>query len=1379
MSNPATTPTLIETLASYVPALIIRRSLAQSTAVSEPVRESFAASVLFADISGFTALTEKLAQQGPVGVEELTRILNAYFGRLIALIHAHGGDIVKFAGDALLALWPVTADSDLASVTQQVAQCSLAIQQELSQYEVAEGLRLALRMGIGCGEVFTVHVGGVFKRWEFLVAGAPLVQVSMAEHQAQPGEIILAPEAWELVEASCRGQVLPTGGIRLEAIEKIFPLHPLQKPDLSGAAEVALRGYIPAAILARLSAGQSGWLAELRWVTVIFINLPDLNYATPIEQAQTVMQALQTALYRYEGSINKLSVDDKGITLVAALGLPPLAHEDDAVRGVQAALAMQAKLLELGERAAIGITTGRVFCGSVGSEQRREYTLVGHVVNLAARLMQAAPDDILCDETTYQIAHNRLTFEQLPAIKVKGKVDPVPVYRPSGQTKSVVRPQTKMVGRTIERKILTEKIQALLQDAAGGIVVIEGEAGIGKSRLVDDLQKQAKALKLKTLVGAGDAVEKSTPYYAWRSVFSQLFNLEAIASETLPDLELRRSNVLAQLQSTPDGLRFAPLLNLVLPLDFPENELTQQMSGKLRSDNIRELLLQILRGVTSEAPLLLILEDAHWLDSASWALTLAVTGRLSSVLLVIATRPLTDPLPLEYRQILQGSETQHLPLDPLPAKDTVKLICQRLGVKSLPEPVISLIHKKAEGHPFFSEELAFALRDAGLIILANGECHIAAEVGDLDTLDFPDTIQGVITSRIDRLIPAQQLTLKVASVIGRVFSFRALQNIHPIEVDKAQLVDYLNTLQQLDITPLETPEPELSYIFKHIITQEVAYNLMLFSQRRQLHRAVAEWYERTYVEDLTPFYPLLAHHWGKAEVFPNAIAYLEKAGEQALHSYANREAVLFFTEALRLDAQLQLPGLTTTPERRWQQARWQRQLGEAYLGLGQLLESRQHLEQSVALLGCPVPTQRINILGILLGQVGQQMLHRLLPQSFLKDSPAARPQLLEAARGYERITELNYYASQKIPTLCASICTLNLAERAGLSSELARAYANMCTVVSLIPLVSLAEAYARKALAAVESLDHLSTQAFVLSRTSVYAIGVGQWQKIREAIAQVIQISERLEDRRQWGEALVILAGVDYYQGRFVNSIERYTELYTVAQRKNDVQFQAWALSGRSQALLRLGRLDEAIADLDATFPLLLQSADRTREIVTYGVLGMVRLRQGELDLAQQAAEAATTLIADSSPTSRYLLEGYAGTTEVYLTLWEASLNLLDQASQPWEKLAQQSLASLHQYARIFPVNQPRYYLWQGLYFWLKGQQAQAYLIWQKSLAVAERLEMPYEAGLTHYQIGRHTTGIQQQKSIVRACEIFQNLGAVDDLTRAQAIMQRQSVESK
>ncbi|MFQ5617302.1 MAG: AAA family ATPase, partial [Anaerolineales bacterium] len=509
---------------------------------------------------------------------------------------------------------------------------------------------------------------------------------------------------------SVEGVSISGGFVRLTALRETLPSAPLELPTLREGMEAGLMAYIPGAVLKRLSALESGWLPELRWVTVLFINLPDLNYTTPLEQAQKAMRTLQTALYRYEGSVNKISVDDKGTILVAVLGLPPFAHEDDAVRGVQAALAMQDELTTLGWRSSIGVTTGQVFCGPVGNDVRREYTVMGDVVNLAARLMQVAAGEIRVDTVTYRDAQYRILFNPLPPVQIKGKATPVVLYRPQGEEHHIVHAQTQMVGRDQERAVIAARLQTLLRGGPGNVLLIEGEAGIGKSRLVQDLVRQAEALGIEYLMGAGDAIEKATTYHAWRPVFRQIFGMDTPGkADSLTLKDEQRAHILQQFEGDPDLQRLAPLLNDVLPLNWEDNEFTQDLAGELRANNTLELLVHLLQDSARQAPKVLILEDAHWLDSNSWALARAAQ-RVRSLLMVIVTRPMGEQAPAQYRKFLttwrgrQDAGPHHLVLDVLPPADVMKLVSQRLGVSRLPDAVTKLIHEKAEGHPFFAEE---------------------------------------------------------------------------------------------------------------------------------------------------------------------------------------------------------------------------------------------------------------------------------------------------------------------------------------------------------------------------------------------------------------------------------------------------------------------------------------------------------------------------------------------------------------------------------------------------------------------------------------------------------------------------------------------------
>ncbi|MEW5957938.1 MAG: AAA family ATPase [Chloroflexota bacterium] len=1404
---------LIETLASYVPALISRRLAVDPTPIHAPVSETFPAAVLFTDISGFTALTERLARQGPVGAEELSQLLNAYFSQLINLIVMHGGDVVKFAGDALLALWPAINENGrpdparLAAATRQAAHCGLLARDQLNDYPVTPEIRLSIKLTLGAGEILTMHLGGEYGRWEFLVTGAPLVQVGQAAAYAQAGDVLLSPEAWAQVEAIAAvapalspapegEKTVPNrhrGVIRLQALRLPAPASETaagqNTPALPPAVEAGLRAYIPGAVLTRLAALQTDWLAELRRVTILFVNLPNLNYAIPLEQAQSLMRTLQQEVYRYEGSINKLGVDDKGVTLVAAMGLPPLSHPDDPERGVRAAMTIQARLRQLGVKGAIGVTTGRVFCGSIGNDLRREYTMNGDVVNLAARLMQAATNDILCDAVTYQAAWASLAFEPLPPIKVKGKAEPVAIYRPLGEKEGTIRRETIIIGREAERDRLEEYLQTLLR-GGGGVILIEGETGMGKSRLVDDLLHQAETLGITRLVGGGDSIDKSTPYHAWRPIFKDIFKLETVPD----DPAAQRAHILTQLQTelvpaqTPIAenrepgaasqvdhwLRLAPLLKAVLPLEWPENELTAQLSGKVRADNTHELLVHLLqqavwRGQAAGQPYLLVFDDAHWLDSASWALAQLVAQQVQPLLLVIVTRPMTDPIPPEYSQLRGDSKTGLITLARLSLNDTAAFVSECLEVNSLPESLAEFIYSKADGNPLFSEELTYALRDAGFITVSDGQCRLASNLAGLHDLRLPETVQGVITGRIDRLTPSQQLTLKVASVIGRVFEYDTLRAVHPIEADKIRLPEYLDTLDRLDITQLEEPEPDLAYIFKQMTTQEVAYNMMLFSQRRELHRSVAAWYERTYAEDLSPFYSLLAYHWRAADVPAAAIEYLEKAGEQALHNYANEEAIEFFGEALALADRLRATAVSPPPQRRGQ---WEIKLGEAYVNWAKLSEGQAHFERGLALLGYPVPTGAVRLALSLAYQVSRQVICRTWPICRVGQRAADKETLLAAARAYEGLTAVYYFANKTLLTLYSAYRSLNLAEEAGPSPQLARGYASVGVINSFIPIHRSAEAYCRRARAMAQQIDNLPALAWVSLLSGVYYAGVGRWANAQEWLEQVIDLAQRLGDRSRGDDGVGNLAMVNYFCGRFSQSAQLYDDLLASAARRQDAHNQAWALRGQVYCLLVQGEFHEALARLQTIQDILAQNThivDEALNIDLHGLLALVHLRRGEAAPALAAADHALHLMAQTSPTSFLSLPGYAGVVETFLTLWEA-----DPGNSRLKEAARCAGRALRSYTRVFPIGQPQAWLWQGVFEWLSGRPARARKLWLKSRQAARRLDMPYVEGLAHDALGRHLPPGDPGRAehLAQARAIFARLEAGDNLQRTQKEIQ-------
>ncbi len=1121
MYEPHSLTSQLNIIASYLPDQVVRHYAAGASLASLPASTALDAGMLFADISGFTALAEQLTLSGPSGVEELSRILNITFSQLLDIIKAHGGDVIKFAGDALLAIWPAEREGMTGAVLR-AAQCALGIQKRISNfYRLIANNPLYLRIVVSGGSLSLLHIGGAYGRWEFLVTGEPLVDLAQAEQLARPGDVVVAESAWRFIAGRCSGerrclteQHCP--GIRLLEIHSALPPQARKRPSLNPAIEPALRAYVPGAVMNRIVAGQTAWLADLRRITVMFVNLPDLNHTTPVELAQTAMRSLQQLLYRYEGSINKLSLDDKGATLVAAMGLPPLSHVDDPARGVQAALAMQQVLNDLNFRSAIGITTGRAFCGEIGSDERREYTMIGDVVNLAARLMQAAGDcGILCDATTRQSfstmpANPTPAFETLEPITVKGKAEAIPVVRPffdSHTPPPNASPQVEPgalepVGRRRERQVLEQQLATLHHDGPGGAVLIEAEAGLGKSHLVWHTRRKAEDRRITTFIGAADATEQATPYYTWRGIFSRLLDLDVLSS-----VDDRRTHILSLLEDEPEVLQLAPLLNTVLLLDLPDNAITGQLSGKSRADATRNLLLRMIDDSAARSPKLLILEDAHWMDSASWALALAVVQRVQRVMLLVTMRPIAgsgaprpgDSIPPEYHRFRQQAIALHM--DALSAEEGVELVCRRLGVSSLPAPIAELIRERAQGNPLYSEALAFALRDTGLIQIVGDSC-VLAPGADLEQLSFPESVQGAIISRIDRLTPTQQLALKVASVFGRVFPYSALQAIFPTDIAADHLSDDLDTLARLDITIPDGRDPEPVYSFKHAIIQEVVYDLMLFSQRRQLHRAVAEWYERHYggnarepteipaeTDDdhahqrggqesaLAPYYSLLAYHWRQAGIVPRALTYLEQAGRHALRISALQDARAMFEQALDL--------LNSSDEAyvadpvRWRIS-LNRLAGEACQHLGDMGAARRYFNAS------------------------------------LKLARSTHNQIAEVA-ALSRIGRMLSEAGDYSGSQDTLTTALHLARPANAPSWLADVLANLGVLAFRQGLLQDAEAYFQESMLLASRLGDRLAVAYVLSNLGDVATARGAFDEARYCYEESLQTRRSLGHR--WGVA--------------------------------------------------------------------------------------------------------------------------------------------------------------------------------------------------------------------------------------------------------------------
>lgn len=1355
--------------------------LAMPTVEAMPAARDFVGAVLLLDIAGFTELTEKFALAGAEGAERLSDLLNLHFGPMTDTIIRHGGDVLSYAGDSLLAVWPASSLLELGAATAQAARAALEVQAVVKDRVLPGGFVLRQRAGLSAGPLTAVSVGGREGNWQFLVVGEPILAAGHANQEASSGTVVAIPDAWKQIQDASVGTLLDSGSVRLDAITE-EPAVASQALRLPAAVPALVRESVPLVVRDRIDAGQRAWLAEFRVVTVLFVNLQHVNLASEslFHDLQAAGATVQDVMLRYEGSVYQFLMDEKGVTAVCAFGLPPLAHENDAARGAEAALAIQRELSRLAISTSIGITTGKVFCCVYGSRSRRQYTLVGPGMNLAARFMQAAAGQVLGDALTASAARGSkaVTFEALTPVSVKGRTSPVAVFRPLWQVEEPRRLQSGsastpgIVGRTAERQVLDDALIALRQGKSG-VVVIAGEAGIGKSTLVDHFRNTARESTVRCLTATGDAIEKSTPYFAWRPIFREM-----------PGLALARigedassSNPVQQLQADPLIGELAPLLNGILSFEIPENDLTRQMNERARAETTQQLLLRLIQRWQADAPMAVMVDDAQWLDSASWRLSFLLS-RLPRTLVVVASRPLPEPLPEDYKSLLEQSSIRRIDLQALPATDTEVMLCRRLGVASLPPEVSQFIQERTAGQPLFSEELAMALRDAGLIEIQGTNCRLSAAVfasvrnpiEHFRSLNLPSTLQGVITSRLDHLPVPQQLALKVGSVMGQSFSAETLREIYPVDADRQHLSAMLHELEAAGL--IRHPSAG-SYAFTHALIQDVVYESVPYAHRRELHRAMAEWYERT--EDLESIYPLLAHHWRRAEHLPRAIDCSVEAGAIAMQSFANQEAVLFFTQAIQWDNErCSTAGVAPDPRRH---VEWELLLGKAYTNASRPAEAREHLERGLALSGRKVPASTAVATVALLREVGKQMLHRRWPGRYVARHATQSDEILEFARAYEALTEIYYLVDKPAHCLYAVFRSLNLAEEAATSPELARCYSSTGALLGFLTMHKSAEAYLDRATDVAARVDNAGAHAWVELAKGVYWAGVGGWEKGESALCESTSVCDRAGDRKRGDDGRTSMAAVRFFQGKFTEVLEWSEKVRASAEPRRDLRVLAEAARMRSYALLALNRVDEAAEALATLLTLreaLAGAGGTHRKEYVQVPYSRFHLLRDDFVAARAAADTAAAALAKQSNSAFDFLAERLVLAQTYLRLLKTAIsNGRDNGSQKNLIAATaKTCRALSSYARVFPVGRPAATRCAGQLAWLNGRTRKAQKLWQKSLETAQALKMRYDEGLVRIEIARHLPqdDVSRNQHLTLARVIFQELAASADLAELENV---------
>jgi len=724
-------------------------------------------------------------------------------------------------------------------------------------------------------------------------------------------------ECGQKVELKCSecGKTLPIGAKFCNECG-----HDLRKPKALTPVDYSQpQSYTPKFLADKILNTRGSIEGERKLVTIFFAdvaNYTSMSEKLDPEEVHQIMddcfKIIMDEIHKYEGTINQFTGDG-----VMALFGAPVAHEDHAQRACHAALSIQKAMGECGEkikqdigvdfRMRIGLNSGPVIVGSIGNDLRMDYTAVGDTTNLAARMeSEAKPGCILVSTNTHRIARDYFEFRSMGKIDVKGKEEPQDVYellKPSeAETRldvSVSKGLTRFVGRKKSIPGLME-VYAKAMSGSGQIVGVVGEAGVGKSRLLLEFKNRTSHDQYTYLEGRCLHYGGSMAYLPLLDILRSYFDIKEEDREYVINKKIKEKASKLGMK-LPDAVSpFQELLSLKVE-DDQYKKLDPQMKRVVTFEALRDLLIK----ESQQGALVLAVEDLHWIDKTSEDFLDYLTGWLANtqILLILLYRP-------EYtHQWGSKSYYNRIGLDQLGPASSAELISAILENGAVAPELREVILNRATGNPLFMEEFAHTLMENGSIRKKGDQYVLTRKASEIEV---PDTIQGIIAARMDRLEENLKQTMQVASVIGRDFAFRILD---AITGTKEELKSYLLNLQGLELIYEKRLFPELEYIFKHALIQEVAYNSLLNRRRKEIHEKIGNAIETAYPERLEEQYEALAHHFHHSANAEKALHYLKLAARKAARRYSFPEARHQYAEAVAI-----LDSMEATPERQRQRA---------------------------------------------------------------------------------------------------------------------------------------------------------------------------------------------------------------------------------------------------------------------------------------------------------------------------------------------------------------------------------------------------------------------------------------------------------------------------
>jgi class 3 adenylate cyclase/tetratricopeptide (TPR) repeat protein len=1099
-----------------------------------------------------------------------------------------------------------------------------------------------------------------------------------------------------------------------------------------------LRRYIPSVVAEGILHDQERLRGERREIAVLFADAVDFTRLSASLDAESVFNLINDLLsrlvecvHRYDGMVDKFTGDG----LMAVFGAP-IAHESDPELAVRAALDMQKRAAEfepiaraqLGAplKIRIGVHSGPVIAGILGTREQAAYTVIGETVNLAARLeASASPGSILVSSRVYRQTRALFNFRSLGTAQLKGVDQPVRVYEARGDravplpTRGVTGVESIFLGRDAEFSQLTGALEGFLDDGQGRLAVIQGEAGMGKSRLVSECLSTVDGDRVAVWWGHGLPYAQGVGYGVFRSLMQNALHGhpagtawdEMISPAMRPFLR----QMLEQPLTTDDR---ATLRNL-------EPERIKQLTTLA----MREWLLVNAR----QRPILLVMEDFHWADDLSRDMleSLVNLAQDAPVFFCVITRP-TPETPLDLPGLSEKEPASSptmlfLSLEPLSPEHSRSLLAHLIDLGDLTDRMIDTILGRAQGIPFYIEEFVRMLVEKDILRLGEERWEVASSVA-LEALEVPTTLRGLMMARVDRLPQDLQHVLRNAAVIGLQFSAQLLEEVEHRIRGTTSVEPSLDRLCDLGLL-VERPEAgEQVYAFRHILTQETIYNSLLRSRRPEMHRTVAECIEQLYAEDLSSQVEVLAFHYDQARVRDKALRYALLAGDRARARFANREAIEYYSRALQLSQHL-----SGHERERW----------EAAVGLGEVEQHIGEYEEAIA-------------------------LYKAALEDWGEASAEARAQvMLKMGQVWDKRGELEE-AEGWLRQGLAELDRVGMAYP-GLRAE---SYSELGWLSLRRGDLSAAQDWLGRGLELVEDTEHYDVLSSILNRLGGVHFHRGTWQPATMCVERALELREQLGDIVGMARSFNNLGILKKTSGDWEGALADYRRSVELHDQIGDVEGLALAHTNLGILHTERGEWDKAEENLRRSLEIA-QEIDHPYELAqAYKNLGRLNLLKGRWEESARHLDVAIPMYNEAGAEAHLNLnDAYYLQCRLYL-----NQNDIDQA-EIWAQRSHDLLQKIISSEDDESVEWGRYEQLIGRIARARGDLEAARRHLERSAEILRASGAPidvgraaYWSGIVSLELGREE---QAQERLREAERIFGRLGAKADLERVGAQLRK------